>query len=328
MLRKALLAFVLPLAANPPAAPYQEQEPAVSIQARPKKTAPASEGVPREPALRIDSNLVLIPVTVVDPIGRFVTGLEKTDFQLSEDGVEMAISHFGAEDAPISLGLVFDMSGSMGGMLGVSRAAVAELLKYSNPEDEFSLVRFSARPELVTGFTRDPAAILNGVMFTGAKNSTALLDAIYLAVSHAKKAARNPRKAIIIISDGGENNSRYTERELRNLAREADCQIYAMGNFGATRGYFGPEEINGPDLLNKICEQTGGRSLGIGLAGSMSDIADKIAVELRNQYVLGYTPKNAAKDGKYRRVRVKVTPPRGLPHIKAEFRRGYYGPTR
>lgn len=325
MPRQALLvlALWLPLAA---AAPPQAQEPTVSIKPRLKAPKPA-EGVPREPAIRIDTNLVLIPVTVVDPIGRFVTGLEKTDFRLFEDQVEMTISHFSSEDAPISMGIVFDTSGSMGGLLPASRAAVAQLLKTSNPEDEFFLVRFSARPELVTGFTRNAATILNGVTFTDAKKSTALLDAIYLAVSHTRKTASNPRKAIVIISDGGENNSRYTELELRNLVREADCQIYAMGNFHTSFRYRSSEEASGPRLLGSVCGQTGGRSFGIGWDGNLPDIADKIAIELRNEYVLGYTPKNQAKDGKYRRVRVKVNQPRGLPRVRPVFRQGYYAPT-
>jgi Ca-activated chloride channel family protein len=297
----------------------------VSIQPRPKPAAP--EGGPREPSIRVDANLVLIPVTVVDPIGRFVTGLEKDDFRLFEDDARMTISHFSSEDAPISLGIVFDTSGSMGGILPASRAAVSQLLKTSNPQDEFFLVRFSNRPQLATGFTDRPEEILNQVMFTDAKRSTALLDAIYMSVNHMRKAARNPRKAVVIISDGGENNSRYTELELRNLVREADCQVYAMGNFHAGAGYRTPEEAEGPRLLFRICSQTGGRSFGLDLNASLADIADKIALELRNEYVLGYTPKNQVKDGKYRRVRVQVTPLRGMPKLLPLWRRGYYAPT-
>jgi VWFA-related protein len=160
----------------------------------------------------------LINVTVTDPLNRFVTGLEKENFRLFEDKIEQKISHFASEDAPLSIGLVFDTSGSMGNKLTKSREAVAHFFKTANPEDEFFLVEFNDRPELVVDFTTNLESIQNHLTFTQSKGRTALLDAVYLAL-HKMKKAHNPRKALLIISDGGDNSSRYTESEIKNLVR-------------------------------------------------------------------------------------------------------------
>src|SRR5919199_3449061 len=264
----------------------------------------------REPNIRVETQLVLINVTVTDPMNRFVTGLEKEHFQLFEDKVKQEITQFSSEDAPLSVGLVFDASGSMGSKLSKSRQAAAQLFKTANPEDEFFLVQFNNRPELVVSFTTNTEEIQNRLTFTQAKGRTALLDAVYLAMNQMKKA-HNPRKAIIILSDGGDNSSRYTESEIKNAVREADVQVYAIGIFEPIGGRGRTaEELAGPGLLNEIAEQTGGRHFAIENVSELPDIAAKIGIELRNQYVLGYTPTNQARDGKYRRVQVKLKQPR------------------
>jgi Ca-activated chloride channel homolog len=193
--------------------------------------------------------------------------------------------------------------------------------------DEFFLIEFSDRPELVQDFTKETEEIQNRLTFTQAKGRTALLDAVYLAMSQMKKA-HNPRRAILIISDGGDNSSRYTESEVMNAVREADVQIYAIGIFEGigARGRT-PEELNGPGLLSEIAEQTGGRHFAIENLAELPDVAAKIGIELRNEYVLGYSPKNAARDGKYRRVLVRLAKTAGFPPLKAMFRTGYYAPT-
>jgi VWFA-related protein len=290
------------------------------------KPAEASAPLPRA-NIRIDTNVVLIPVSVTDPLNRFVTGLDQDAFKIFEDKSEQKLVSFGSEDAPLSIGIVFDTSGSMGPKLEKSRQAVTEFFKTANPEDEAFLVEFNDRPELVNPFTHNLEEIQNRLTFTQSKGRTALLDGIYLAL-HTMKKAHNPRKALVLISDGGDNSSRYTESEVKNLVKEADVQIYAIGIYesAASRGRT-PEELSGPGLLTDLSEPTGGRHFIVENLGELPDVAAKIGIELRNQYVLGYSPSNQTRDGKYRKVNVKLVQPRGLPTLRAFFRTGYYAPT-
>jgi Ca-activated chloride channel family protein len=309
-------------------AQQQEGDPAhVTPRIRGKNPETADTVVDRRSNIRVDTTMVLIPVAVTDPLGRFVTGLDKENFKLVEDKVEQEILQFSSEDAPMSVGIVFDTSGSMGSKLAKSREAVKQFMKTANPEDEFFLIQFNDRPEMVVPFTPDTEEIQNRLMFAQSKGRTALLDGVYMAMNQMKKA-HNPRKAILIISDGGDNSSRYTETEVKNAVREADVQIYAMGIFEqlAARGRT-PEELSGPALLGEITEQTGGRHFAVDNLAELPDVAAKIGIELRNQYMLGYTPKNATRDGKYRRVQVRLVKTTGLPQLKASFRTGYYAPT-
>lgn len=298
--------------------------------AAPRRKAPSEEPAndlaTRQPTLRVDTNMVLINVTVTDPLNRFVTGLEAENFKLFEDKSEQRIASFASEDAPLSVGLVFDASSSMGSKLQKARLATAQFFKTANPEDEFFLVQFNDKPEMIQGFTTNTEEIQNRLTFTQAKGRTALLDGIYMALNHMKKA-RNTRKAILVLSDGGDNSSRYTETEIKNLVREADVQIYAIGLFEGMSGRSRtPEEMSGPGLLNDIAEQTGGRHFPVENINDLPDVAAKIGMELRNQYVIGYIPTNANRDGKYRRVQVKINPIRGLPTLRAFWRQGYYAP--
>ncbi len=300
------------------------QEPRVAIEPRTKPSA--ETGAERRANIRVESTLVLVNVTVVDPLNRFVTGLEKEHFRLFEDKIEQKVTHFASEDAPLSIGLVFDASGSMGAKLQKSRQAASQFFKTANPEDEFFLVQFNDRPQMVIPFTRETEEIQNRLTFTQSKGRTALLDGVYLAMNAMKKA-HNPRKAILILSDGGDNSSRYTESEIKNLVREADVQVYAIGIFEpiSARGRTA-EELSGPGLLSELAEQTGGRHFPVENVNELPDIAAKIGIELRNQYLLGYTPMNQEKDGKYRRVQVKLVQPRGLPPLRTFARAGYYAP--
>jgi Ca-activated chloride channel family protein len=293
------------------------------------RTGPAApESVlDRRADIRVDKNLVLVPVAVTTQLGQYVTGLDKENFKLFENNVEQEIESFTAEDAPMSVGVVFDTSGSMGSKLQRSRQAVAEFMKSANPEDEFLLVQFNDQAEVTVHFTPNTEEIQNRLMFMQSKGRTALLDGVYMAMNEMKKA-RNPRKAILIISDGGDNSSRYTQNEVRNFVREADVQIYAIGIFesAGARGRT-PEEADGPDLLRDLAEQTGGRDFEVDNIGEMPDVAAKIGLELRNQYVLGYSPKNKDRDGKFRRVQVKLVKTQGLGQITPRWRLGYYAPT-
>jgi Ca-activated chloride channel family protein len=282
-----------------------------------------------QPTARFNAQatLVLIPVTVTDAANRFVLGLQKQDFRLFEDRAEQTIAHMSGEDAPLSVGLVFDISGSMDDKLRISRQAALQFLKTMNPEDEAFLIAFSDHPKLVTEFTTQVEEIRRRLLSLQPGGLTALLDAAEMALREMKKA-RNPRKAILIISDGGDNNSRYSSAEIQSLVREADVQLYAMGVFepsifiGMTK-----EEISGPRLLSEIAEQTGGRVLAATDPNDLPSVATRIGIELRNQYVLAYAPKNTNKDGEYRRVDVKVKEAPGLPNLKLRWRLGYYAPS-
>lgn len=303
----------------------QEARPSITPRVKLRAEAPENERI--TPNLRIDTNLVLVPVTVTTPLNQIVTGMEKENFRLFEDKVEQEITYFASFDAPISIGLVFDVSGSMGNKLNKSRQAAAAFFRTANPEDEFFLILFNDRPQLVVPFTREVEEIQNRLTFTQAKGRTALLDAMYLAIQTLRKG-RNPRRALLVISDGGDNSSRYTETEIRNFLKEADAQVYAIGIFEpiGARGRTA-EELAGPGLLSDLAEMTGGRHFPVDNLNDLPDIAAKIGLELRNQYVLGYISKNPNRDGKYRRISVKLKQPRGLPPLRALHRQGYYAPT-
>ena len=300
------------------------QEPRVNIEPRPPAAAPTGSADRLAPSIRVDANLVLVPVLVTDHRDRLITGLEKAHFKLFEDKVEQVITHFTSEDAPVSIGIVFDCSGSMGAKLQKSRAAVSAFLRTANPEDEFSLVLFNDRAQLANGFTDRIEEIQNRMLYTESKGRTALLDAIYLSL-HEMKHAKHPRKAILIISDGGDNSSRYSYREVKNCVREADVQIYSIGilePFGL-RGRT-PEELNGPALLDEVSQQTGGRLFEVDDLNELPDVANKIGTALRNQYDLGYMPSEVKRDGKYHKIQVKIDRPKGVPPLRTTFRSGYY----
>jgi VWFA-related protein len=315
---------------NPAPSSTGGSQPRVAIEPRAPKPAPGTDtsGTERRaPNIRVDTTLVQINVTVTTPLNQVVTGMEKEHFRLFEDKVEQQIASFTSEEAPLSIGLVFDISGSMSNKVHKSRQAAAQFFKTANPQDEFFLVQFNERPELSVPFTTNTEEIQNRMAFTQTKGRTALLDGVYLAMTEMKKS-KNPRKAILILSDGGDNSSRYTESEIKNLVREADVQIYAMGIFEpiAGRGRTA-EELSGPGLLTEISEQTGGRHFPVENLNDLPDIAAKIGIELRSQYMLGYAPTNLQRDGKYRRVEVKLVQPRGLPPLRAYYRTGYYAPS-
>jgi len=316
MVWRGALALVCGLAL---AAPAQ-----VAVKPRPKG-ASHQQPLPRSD-LRVDSDLVLVPVTVCDSMNRPVTGLERIHFKVFDNKVEQTVTHFAMDDEPLAVGLVFDTSGSMGSKLRKSRMAATAFFGTADPEDEFFLVEFNEQPRLVVPLTVDFAEIENRLTFSQSRGRTALLDAVMLALHEMKKSTKR-RKALLIVSDGGDNCSRYTEAELRNVVRESDVLIYAMGIFEAYGARArSPEEWNGPGLLSEIAEQTGGRHLPVDDVAEMPDIAAKIGVELRNRYVIGYSPSDRQRDGRYHRLQVKVVPPRGLPALRAYWRPGYYAP--
>jgi Ca-activated chloride channel family protein len=274
--------------------------------------------------IRINADLVLIPVTITDPMNRLVTGLEREDFQIFENNGKQKITSFASEDAPVSIGIIFDLSGSMTSKLIRARESILQFIKTANPQDEFFVIGFNDRPELIEDFTNSVEDIQARLATVRSGHRTALLDAIYFGLTKMKEA-RHERKALLVVSDGGDNRSRYTEGELRAQVREADVEIYSIGVFDPYAD--APEERTGPQLLNDLSEETGGRLFRVDDIAEMSDIAEKISSELRNQYVIGFKPQNLTHDGKWRKVKVKVSPPEGLPPLTVHARTGYYAPS-
>jgi Ca-activated chloride channel homolog len=273
--------------------------------------------------LKVDVDLVLVPVTITDPMNRLVTGLEKDNFELFEGNTQEEIRTFSSEDAPVSLGVIFDSSGSMSSKMDRAKDAVMEFFKTANPQDEFFMITFSDEPEEVTDFTNSVDEIQNKLVFAVPRRRTALLDAIYMGITKMRQA-KYPKKALLIISDGGDNHSRYTENEIKSVVKEADVMIYAIGIYD--RFFASQEERLGPELLSEITELTGGRAFTIDNPNDLGDVATKIGVELRNQYVLGYRPSKVVRDGKWRKIKVKLLPPKGLPPLRVYARTGYYAP--
>ena len=314
---------IVPRQAQPPhEAALLEVEKAKTEEISKQSMVPASLNTRARP-LKVAVDLVLVPVTITDPMNRLVTGLDKDNFELFEGSAKEEIKSFSSEDAPVSLGVIFDSSGSMSSKMDRAKDAVIEFFKTANPQDEFFMITFSDEPEMVNDFTSSVDDIQGKLVFTVPQNRTALLDAIYMGVSKMRQA-KYPKKALLIISDGGDNHSRYTENEIKALVKEADVMVYAIGIYD--RYFQSEEERLGPALLGEISQLTGGRAFTVENPNDLGDVATKIGVELRNQYVLGYRPSKAARDGKWRKIKVKLLPPKGLPPLRVYARTGYYGP--
>ncbi len=273
-----------------------------------------------------DANVVLINATVLDRHQRPVRGLSRDSFHIFEDGSEQTINYFGEEDVPLSLAVLLDVSGSMKGKIAGARRALSAVLSNSNEADEFSLITFAERPRVTVPWTTAPAEIQNAVLMDQAHGRTSLLDAIALGIRQLRQS-KNPRRALVVLSDGGDNFSSYTERQLSSMLDEADVQMYAieMSDTG-----FLPEEsaevFAGPDLLSRLCGRTGGRYLEVQTGRQLAAAADRLGKELRSQYVLGYAPPKGSADGKFHHVRVQVSRPPGSPKLSVYWRQGYRAP--
>jgi len=282
--------------------------------------------IKRDQAVHIDVNLALVNVTVTAPYNRLVTGLEPDNFRIFEDNIEQEVVNFSSEDVPISIGVILDLSGSMANKLGKAKEAAFQFFKTANPQDEFFLVGFNERAQLLSPFTNNVEDLQSRMLSAAAKGKTALLDAIYLGLSQMRGAS-NGKRALLIISDGGDNNSRYTEKDIKRLVREADTQLYSIGIFEAFEYRSRtPEELNGPTLLSEMTELTGGRAFSVDNLNDLPDIATKIGAELRNQYILGYHPSNKAHDARWRKIKIKLRTPKGLPPLSVYAKTGYYAP--
>lgn len=269
----------------------------------------------RLPSIRVDVNLVLIPVTVTDLFGAPVLGLPRETFRLFEDGVEQQLAYFMSDDAPVSLGIVFDASRSMRGKITQARAAVGKLFTTAIPGDEYSLIEFNNAPRVLCDFTGDAAQIEKAALNITPKNWTALLDAVYLSIRQLQHA-RNERKALLILSDGRDNNSRYTVAEMKTLIREADVCIYSITLGGGLMK-------RNVRLLRQLARETGGLLCHVEKTSDLAEAVAEISLAIRSRYVLGYFPRNS-NDGKYHRIEVRVNQRPGGPRLHASWRRGYY----
>lgn len=285
---------------------------------------PAPQKIQKGQPIRSETEMTLVGASVTDPLGRLVTGLERENFRVFEDGIEQEVVQFSSEDVPVSIGVIFDMSGSMTDKIDKSRQAAVQFFRTANPQDEFFLVNFNDRAQLISPFTASVDDLQDRLMYTAAHGLTALYDGVYLGLSQMR-GAHNTKKALLILSDGGDNHSRYTDGEIRKFVREADVQIYAIGLFEPGGGPT-PEERAGPSLLEDLTEMTGGRVFAVQNLNELPDIATKISMELRNQYVLGYRPSDRAHDGKWRKIKVKLNPPKGLPPLTVSAKSGYFAP--
>lgn len=265
-------------------------------------------GLYAQRGIKVDVDLVMVNVAVTDPDNHVITDLGPENFQLFEDKVEQKIKYFSSEVAPLSLGIVFDISHSMENKLDLARAAAVRFLETGTPDDEYFLVEFSSRAELASDFTTDISRLRDQLAFKPAKGSTALYDAVYLGLSKVK-AGNNPKKALLLITDGEDNHSRYSRSDIREFARESDVQIYVIDL--------------GRALVSDLAEMTGGHSYR-GSVDDLEEICEKVALELKSQYVLGYESSNTNRDGKFRKIRVRTIPPPGLPKLNVRTREGYY----
>ncbi len=274
------------------------------------------------PLIRSNVQLVLVPVSVTDSMERFVTGLSQDNFRVFDNNKLQTIQNFSMEDAPVSLGIILDMSGSMGDKIERIRDAVNRFCEAANPQDEFFMIVFADEPKLAVDFTSNTTEIEKELVFNQPKGRTALLDAIYMGL-HKMKHAKYGKKALLIISDGGDNHSRYGENKIKSLARESDVMIYSIGIFD--RYVPTQEEMMGPQLLSEIAAPSGGRSYTIDNPNQMPAVARHIGMELRTQYVLAYRPQDPPRNGKWRKIRVKLLLPRRFPFLRARAKTGYYG---
>jgi Ca-activated chloride channel family protein len=312
---------------------YANQDPA-KPESSPTQTPPATQQPepPRQsqsrppsdqvPVVKERTEVVTLTVTVTDPYNRLVTGLDKQNFVVYEDKIKQPIEFFADEDVPVSLGIIFDVSGSMKGKIDRAREALKAFVQASHDNDDFFLVGFNQRANLLAEFT-DGEALLNKLTFVDTKGQTALYDASYLGIEKVRQGRHNKR-ALLLISDGQDNSSRYSYGELRKLLKEADVQIYCIGIVELGGGSGGSLDLQGQSILEEMSQVTGGKAFFPRSAAELEDATTRIALELRRQYSIGYIPTNVKRDNRWHKIKVEVKPPRGLPKLTVRTKDGYY----
>ncbi len=273
--------------------------------------------------VKVKTDLVTLTLTVTDLYGRYVMGLNKDAFTVVDSNKEQEITFFSDTDAPVSLGVLFDVSGSMSGeKIQKARKALSRFISTSHPSDEYFLIAFNSRAQLLLDRTRDGDAVLQKLTLVNPRQNTALYDAVYLGIERVTRGSHQKR-ALLIISDGQDNASRYNFGEVRRLMKESDVITYAVGiiDAGDAASQIG---MQGQAFLDELTSVSGGKSFYPASDIEMDEIFDRISIELRHQYSIGYSPKDFQPDGKWRKVKVKVKPPRGLPRLTVRSREGYF----
>lgn len=288
--------------------------------------ARAQKSLPKIPTLReeqitVNTDLISFNVSVTDLAGRAVTGLSKNNFSIYDNKVLQEIYFFSDDDVPVSVSIVFDTSGSMSDRKIIqAKEALARFIKTSKEQDEFFLVDFNTQPRLLLDRTRDSQAILNKFTYIEPKGNTAFYDAVFFGIEKVLQGAR-ARKIVLIISDGEDNESRYTFKELERRLRETDVMVYAIG-FG---GYYPLKGgLNGRETLKELTSTTGGRAFFPNGVVEMDEAFEKIALEMRHLYAIGYYPSDFVANGKKHRLKVKLNLPAESPRLFVRSREIYY----
>jgi Ca-activated chloride channel family protein len=258
---------------------------------------------------------------VQDVNGRFVSGLEKNAFTIYDNKEPQEITFFSDEDAPVSVGVIFDVSGSMSGdKIKRARQALSRFIETSHDSDEYFLIGFNSRAQLLLDKTRDGNAVLDKLTFVQPRSNTALYDACYLGLEKVARGT-HPKRALLLISDGQDNDSRYTLSDVRRLLKESDIVVYSVGIVDGTGSTL---DMSGQAILDELSSLSGGKAFFPRTSAEMDEIFERIALELRHQYSIGYRPTNFTGDGKWHKIKVKVKEPRGLPRLFPRAKDGYY----
>ena len=317
--------------------PEPEKKELLTVQPAPAQTPPnTSTDKGQKPSTKIqlpeggvddktpvitNTDLVSFNVTVTDIYGRFVSGLGKNAFSVFDEKSQQDITFFSDEDAPVSVGILFDVSGSMSGdKVRRARDALAHFIQTSHDRDEYFLIGFNSRAQLLMDRTRDGNAVLDKLTFVQTKNNTALYDACYLGVERVQRGT-HPKRALLLISDGQDNNSRYTFSELRRVLKESDVVLYAIGILGGS-DVGSSLGMEGQGIMDELAGVSGGKAFYPRSGAEMDDIFEQIALELRHQYSIGYRMPDF--DGKWHKIKVKISPPRGLPRLFPRYKEGYF----
>ncbi|MFN0087016.1 MAG: VWA domain-containing protein [Blastocatellia bacterium] len=270
--------------------------------------------------LKQKTSLVTLTVTVTDRAGRAVTDLRPDEIEVFEDKVRQQVEFYGLADAPVSMGVIFDLSGSMSTQLSRARDALKALVETSHPRDEYFLMGFQQRTRLLSEFT-DGESMLRRLASAEAHGSTALYDAISLGIEKVKQG-RHRKHVLLVISDGQDNASRYQVDQLRRQMKEVDVQIYCIGVNQASLNDKAAwrEERRGQMILDTLAQLTGGRSSFVHTAEALEAATTRMALELRRQYSLGYIPTNSQPDGRWRKIEVRIT----RSSVRVYARDGYF----
>lgn len=287
------------------------------------------------PTFHTGVEMVLVPITVTDRDGRTVEGLRADDFDIFDDREPQKIVSFSSDDAPCSVGLVLDISDSMQQTHSAAKEIVQAFFGSANPDDEFLLLTVSTQPAAMPAFTTDTAALEESIGFAKPGGLTALFDTVYLGLSRMREAQRS-RRALLILSDGGDNHSRYSEKDLMRAALEADVQIYTivvdngLAGLGSNTTPYRPAlikkpwdragERQGAEMLEKLSDQTGGLYFHVHNTDEAKKDAIKAGRALRNEYVIGYHPPDFGTSAKWHRIRVKSK----ASNVHVHARNGYY----